>query len=765
MELHDMLNILQQRSGRQLSQEQLDVVTHETGPLWVIAGPGSGKTEVLVIRCLKLACVDLVPPKAIILTTFTEKAAKNIQDRLAVYKGHLDQEDLSLRPIDLFQIRVGTLHSLCNDIMQEYRYAGYQNYRLLDEIDQLLFVYEHSELAASNPPQHVHLPLWRSFAYLVSRFSRVTQYRWTPGQSYLPHRWLRANATKVLFNRIVEDRVSVNQLQGQGGVLANLGGAYQSYLNSLETNLCCDFAHLQLKFLDFLSSPSGAWFLNGDGSAEHPGVQHVLVDEYQDTNLIQEELYLRLAQREPYNLCVVGDDDQALYRFRGGTVECMVNFDQACQRAFGEGVEVTPRPLSTNYRSHPQIVNWCDEYIRSFTVMTLEGARVANKPNLTADPDWFTKRQDEGAVIGNYPSVSFLVGQDDQQLANNFGNAVQGLLAGGIITDPSQCVLLIKSTQDRAAGLYQAALQSRNIPVYNPRSRSMLSQIEIRAALGALVAILDPNRAGVAQVRARGIQNMINDWVAAYTQVAQNNPMLADYINRATNRIRQIAANQTVTQMATQPTTFPATLQEIYYHIISFEPFATWEQDPEQTVRMGSLSKVLESYCSVPFPGHFGSTRGTLRTDRNIAGQVNAGQLNHFYYALVGLLVSEGLNDPEDEEVICPPGRFPIMTVHQAKGLEFPVVFVAKTGVQNAPVGAELELEDALQPFRDPATPAAFTAQQRAEQDYIRFYYVAYSRAQYALILLSLSREVTRQGLGFGGYGRHWFEQRVQRLN
>ena len=144
MNLQEMLTIIEHKSGQPLNSEQKSVVTHGTGPLWVIAGPGSGKSEVLVLRCLKLVCVDRIEPKAIILTTFTEKAAKNIQDRLAVYKNYLDQADKSLRRVDLFQVRVGTLHSLCNDIMHEYRYVNYQNYRLLDDIDQLLFVYEHS---------------------------------------------------------------------------------------------------------------------------------------------------------------------------------------------------------------------------------------------------------------------------------------------------------------------------------------------------------------------------------------------------------------------------------------------------------------------------------------------------------------------------------------------------------------------------------------------------------------------------------------------
>lgn len=236
-------------------------------------------------------------------------------------------------------------------------------------------------------------------------------------------------------------------------------------------------------------------------------------------------------------------------------------------------------------------------------------------------------------------------------------------------------------------------------------------------------------------------------------------------MNQAINRVGQILANQTVTQIASQgPTTIPATIQEIFYHIISFDPFVTWKDDPERTIRLGKLSKVLESYCALPFPGYVGSTRGILRTDQSMAGQIHSQQLNHLYYALVGLLVSEGLNDPEDEDVICPPGRFPIMTVHQAKGLEFPFVFVTKIGVQNVPVGAELCLEDALRQFRVSPSPVTFTAQDRANQDYMRFFYVAYSRAQYSLVLLTTSDELKKQGLGFGGYGRQWFEQQVQRI-
>ncbi len=767
MNLQEMLTIIEEKSGQPLNSEQKSVVTHGTGPLWVIAGPGSGKSEVLVLRCLKLVCVDKVDPKAIILTTFTEKASKNIQDRLAIYKNYLDQANESLRRVDLFQVRVGTLHSLCNDIMHEYRYVNYQNYRLLDDIDQLLFVYEHSVLASSRPPQRLHLPLWREFHLLAKRYNPAG-YQWRESASYPPHRWVRTNATVQLFNRIVEDQIDVSQMKAEGGIWETLASAYEAYQDSLEANRSCDFAHLQLKFLSFLNSPTSDRFLKDDGSSDHPGVHHVLVDEYQDTNPIQEKIYLQLTQHPPHNLCVVGDDDQALYRFRGSTVECMVNFDRACEDAWGPQVEVTQQPLSTNYRSHPEIISWCDKYIRSFNVMTQSGARIAQKPTLLPDQQWEIRQIAQGGHIGNYPAVSYLTGRTQKDVAKDFAEMVRGLRENRIVNDPSQCVLLLRSTRvlPRSAGPYQEALEEQGFQVYNPRSRTFLEQPEIQTALGALVKILDPDEIVLSAMRGGGVKNTINIWLQAYTEQAEQNSDFSNYVNCAINRIKQVPANMTVTQLASQGVTqIPATIQEIFYHMISLEPFATWQQDVEQTVRLGKLSQVLESYCSLPFTGYVGSTRGNLRTERLEEGQINSAQLNHLYYSLVGLLVAEGLNDPEDEEIICPPGRFPIMTVHQAKGLEFPFVFVSNLGIQEGQVGAELQLEDAMRPFRIDHSLPVFNPQVRADQDRIRFFYVAYSRAKYSLILLTTNNELRNQGIGFGGYGRQWFTDEIQQLS
>ena len=93
-------------------------------PLWLIAGPGSGKSEVLVTRTLRLLCVDGIDPRSVLLTTFTVKAARNLEDRLASYLAALQHHEPSLSAVDVSALRFGTIHSLCNDILQEYRYPG-----------------------------------------------------------------------------------------------------------------------------------------------------------------------------------------------------------------------------------------------------------------------------------------------------------------------------------------------------------------------------------------------------------------------------------------------------------------------------------------------------------------------------------------------------------------------------------------------------------------------------------------------------------------
>ena len=226
-----------------------------------------------------------------------------------------------MEEIDISKLRIGTLHGLCNDILQELRAPNYQNVRLMDDFEQALFVREHMSLV-KQPDAQKEIAFWGNFEFLF------LPYQWQAARGYSPNRWLSTDKLVVLLNRIADDRVSTSGLRSCGPQMSLLADLYDEYIRHLEANYRCDFTQLQVRFLEFLQDPVGISFRDGTGAVTGQGIKWVLVDEYQDTNPVQEEIYFQLATFTR-NLVVVGDDDQAMYRFRGGSVECMVTFDQA----------------------------------------------------------------------------------------------------------------------------------------------------------------------------------------------------------------------------------------------------------------------------------------------------------------------------------------------------------------------------------------------------------------------------------------------------
>jgi DNA helicase II / ATP-dependent DNA helicase PcrA len=733
-----------------LSNKQRSIIQHKDGPLWIIAGPGSGKSEVLVLRCLKLLLVDRIDPRSIMVTTFTEKAARNLKDRLINYKTHIAEKFPDVNNIDLFQVRIGTLHSLANSIMLEYRYPHYRNYRPLDDIDQLLFIYfncplvKKTEKARSKKDKLTsrEIKFWMEFQYIWEKDWRARYY---VNNKKVPSKWIRARALESLFNRMVEDLVDINKMKKEGKRWKVLAEAYEQYSRSLEQNFRVDFAHMQRKFLDFLDNQVGKKFIEGDVSTSSPSLEYILIDEYQDTNPIQEAIYLRLCRRGSHNICIVGDDDQALYRFRGGTVQCMINFDRTIHRAFK--MSIKPVALVENYRSHPSIVKWCNEFARSFDVMTKPGSRAASKPNLLA----------KSSIQGKYHAVGLLSAKNTKDISKNFADTVKGLLDNNIINDPSDCALLMKSTRDSRnwAGPFMDALEEKGIRAYNPRARGYLDQEEIQFALGTFLEIIDTNPND--NIVSRQMLDTCNQWRRVYHDKSVAFSKLREYVDNSKREIQKLEPKQKL----------KSSMQDILYHILNHEPFATWLEDPERTVRLGELTRLFEAFSSSPIPGSPGLLRGELRGSGHKKGEISWAWQQTFYNSFVTLIIDEGLNDPEDEDLIYPKGYLPIMTVHQAKGLEFPFVFVAALSSKFEP-RVEHTLEEEMSKFRTGPVQRLQSPQQRAKQDVIRFYFVAYSRARYALIILARQEDVNSKvmidNIAFGGKDRVWLDKLVGKL-
>lgn len=446
-------------------------------------------------------------------------------------------------------------------------------------------------------------------------------------------------------------------------------------------------------------------FLRGSPAKQIPALSHVLVDEYQDTNPIQEDLYLRLAEACDGNVTVVGDDDQALYRFRGGTVECLIRFPEECVRRLGKAA--TPIQLMTNYRSLPEITRWAERVLLAQSAMRSEGARAPKKPMINA------RERIEG-----FSPVRLIVDAKAADVAAKTAEVAKTLIDEKLVDDPAQIAILMRSTKEspQNAGPLCEALRKAGIPFYNPRSKAFLESEEIALMLGALIELVDA-AAEISGSMKGFVVESIAKWRATYQSYAQRHADLAEYVDGVHAELKRLRAGEYL----------PVTLRDLFYRVLSRHPFVDWQDDPARTYRLGQLSSILESFASVD--------SDTLRVSSEGNGRFSQGWLRAvFYPRLVAYLHQASLDDPEDEDHQIVPGRVQVMTVHQSKGLEFPVVMVGSLAIKPKAGDATLLLEELLVPLaRTPRRLA--TASDRAIQDLVRFYYVAFTRAENALIL------------------------------
>ncbi|MHB8585219.1 MAG: UvrD-helicase domain-containing protein [Thermoplasmatota archaeon] len=703
LSVDDLVARLQKATQKTYSSDQLRAIKHGTGALWITAGPGSGKSEVLVARTLKLILCEGVDPASIMLTTFTEKAAANLEARIASYLVDLGYSD----SVDATELRTGTLHSLCDAFMREHRYPPYVDLELLDEDSRAFFLYQ------LKPIHEFFKANWHEFEPLFAR-ERVSK-------QYGPNQWASTNVAGYLFDRITEYEVDVAKMaKDKRKPIAELAAMYKLYQEALKDQYRCDFATLQRHFLEFLRSAHGRAFLHGDEQALHKPLQHLLVDEYQDTNPIQESIYFELARPEPHNLVVVGDDDQAMYRFRGGTVESLVQFGDRAKSIFGTNpAEVN---LNENRRSHPGVVTLFNEYIATSPAMKKKGARAPGKRPMVA----------KVKPMGSYPPVCGIFAETKEDAAKILADLLQDLKKTGTISDWKNVGILFRSTREgpRNAGPIVDELRKRKVRVYNPRNRSLHEDSRIQQLLGALVVTLDRDLETLKAVRG-GVVQTVNEWVDAYTTLSTTaeGKALAKYVERSHGALEKLQASKLLN----------TTVMDVLYRILAHEPFRTLKEDPNYGTRFGLITGLVDSFTA------FTEGYGLLRTSSTGGGRLSYQFLQTFYYQFSGFLSIQGLNDPEDPDDLMPAGHVQVMTMHQAKGLEFPIVIVGTIDEKPKP-GPDHWAEAFLAQWarRKPVG----SPEDRAAQDLIRRYYVAYSRPQNLLILCGKRGSVSDWVLG-----------------
>lgn len=364
------LKAVQQRLGKTLDSNQLQAIEAASSQsLFLVAGPGSGKTTVLTLRVLKLIFVDGVEPGAILATTFTRRAAAELRSRMLGWGDQLCDELAIgansvqqgwLKRLDVNRILTGTLDSLAEQVLHDFRGAGMQPPIVLDEFIGRALMFREGVLGTG--------------AYSNVALKAYLKVLCSGGDDVRTNR-LGGLASEIR-QRFIHDRVDRANFQAsqppEAGDLLQIIDAYESQLMKSQV---LDFAWLEQQFYERLQAGALARFTDA--------LHTVLVDEYQDTNLLQESIYFAMAKAaKTHNggITVVGDDDQSLYRFRGATVDLFRDFMTRLNRE--TGIRAQTIYLNTNYRSTEAIVNYTMAYVGHDLAYT--PARVVGKPPIQA---------------------------------------------------------------------------------------------------------------------------------------------------------------------------------------------------------------------------------------------------------------------------------------------------------------------------------------------------------------------------------------------
>ena len=649
--------IVQQFSA--LNEAQRAIVGHIDGPLLVIAGPGSGKTYSIVLRALNLLLLKKAQPRQLVLCTFTEKAALEIRDRLAAAARKVGYTD------DLSELTVSTIHSLCNRILMKYRHCTElgHSFETLDDLAQLLFIFEHFDEIIGPSENDLFLYHWET-------------------------RWNAIKGARGYFDKITEELVDPQQLAGSPDpCTAAIGNAYLRYRQVLMNENRTDFAHLQRLVYDLLGDPATAEVVTRD-------VRYVLVDEYQDTNYIQEQLLLKLTEKSG-NLCVVGDEDQSLYRFRGATVRNILEFPQRVP-----GCKIVK--LTTNYRSHRAIVERYERWMASEDWSNPCGASFRFDKTICANMD---------TTHLEYPAVIAIWGRDQRDETARFADLIMFLKSSGVIADYSQVALLLHSVRDEHSGPYLAALEAKGIPAFCPRARSYFEIPEVKDLVACFAVIFGWYGDGRGQVSGvlSDLASYVDKAIVELSRRFTSSHPLAKALQSWTD---EIAALQ-------EGTTLDLRLADYFYHLLAIDPFKSALRNENTARNLAIFSQLLNV-----FQNYYHYT---------VVTQKNRELLRfHFFNSFLRLLYDGGINEYEDPNRPFPQGHVQVMTIHQAKGLEFPVVIV---GSLSKKLSSPKQMDRELGPFyhRPPFEPE----KRITHFDRMRLHYVAFSRPQKLLVLTS----------------------------
>jgi DNA helicase II / ATP-dependent DNA helicase PcrA len=745
------------------TRNQKDAILHLDGPLYLPAGPGSGKTRVLLWRTLNLIVFHNISPDEIYLSTFTEKAAHQLKEGLRSLLA-LATSKIG-KPYDLGRMYVGTIHSLCQKLITDRRFSNNRERRqrpvLMDALSQYFYV--------SRSQRWGELVDGVGFGDVTEEINGSINGFLTnakPGNGSVSK--FRAVTNSIsLFNRLSEEDFQPGGFEKRDvdDKLLRILEMYARYKHTLRNGNGVpqtDFSLLQQEAYHLLKAQ------NGKGSV----FKYVIIDEYQDTNPIQEKLVFELA-RGTKNICVVGDDDQALYRFRGATVENFVKFPEKCRDVLKQSPKVIP--LDTNFRSRQGIVQLYSDFISAWDW----GDPKRKGSFFRVQKEIKAHRKDPApAVIASTPGCP-----DD--VCAEIARLVKKLLRSKAVANENQIAFLFPSLKSPQVLRFKEELEKLDLKVYAPRAGRFIEVPEAVAVFGVFLHVFGKPTRGEfpgeeynhyfdwidsSFEEAEGIikgdkklKRYVEDKQAEITQAVHDRQVLLKRIEKRGWKLDEpydinvmrndLSGIPTLSETArrdlrngyfesvvkdrqgtdrpillsyvvTRATSLDWTVLDLFYRLTSFKVFkamfdlAERGEDEGPICNMSLISKYLAKFMD---------EYRSIITAEVLQADVYQGQLfGSYLYTLYRM----GESEYEDAEDPFPKGRIPFLTIHQAKGLEFPVVVFGNPRKQVKVQPLETIVQPLLHREGEP-----LDGNRMAQFDFMRLFYVALSRAKNLLVI------------------------------
>lgn len=577
----------------QLNNTQREAVTHTEGATLIVAGAGSGKTRVLTYRIAYLLSQG-VPAGNILALTFTNKAAREMKDRI----GRL------VPPESARYLWMGTFHSICSKLLRRDadRLGFTRDFTIYDTTDSK------SVLKAICKERNLDDKVYKP-AVVLGRISMAKNNFVSPAQYGMDKDLMRADREARMYELPI---------------------VYELYQARLKAANAMDFDDLLLNMLRLID--------------EHPDVRdqlqqmfrYILVDEYQDTNYVQYCLVSRLAEPQQ-NICVVGDDAQSIYSFRGADIRNILNFQRQYPNA-------QLFKLERNYRSTRNIVNAANSLIHK---------------NINQIEKQVYSEKEEGTPISLHAYM------DDRAEANGVAEMVRNEKTKSRRSYDDIAILYRTNAQSRA---FEGELRKRNIPYRIYGGTSFYQRKEIKDTLGyfrlavnprdneALLRIVAFPGRGIGETTMKKVAANAIEHHRAYLEVMRSPEETALDVNAAAaKRLRGFAE-------------LIAQLQQLSEETDAYT-FA------EQTLRITGVQTALALDTTAEGIDRAQNVQELLNAIREFVAQREEEGID--YTPITDFLSEVSLQTDQDENLTDTTERVTLMTVHAAKGLEFPVVFIA----------------------------------------------------------------------------------------